>query len=254
MLKPTFARIWTLACLLVAAVCHAQMGTEVVADDATLSAAQQAKIVLGKLGKTLEPAKIRFGKTSKSSVAYRAKKDEYLVVQSQPVGQYYQVLLSNGQWGYIPTKSLEIQPYTVRSAAKIKAASHTQQIPLSSRSRSDITRYAENFTGTPYVWGGNSLTGGVDCSGFVKGLYGQIGLKLPRTAAEQMNVGTPIRRYEDLRAGDRLYFWDSKRGKIGHTGLYKGGGYFIHSSRGTHGVGTSYLSAKWRKILIAARR
>jgi len=68
-------------------------------------------------------------------------------------------------------------------------------------------------------------------------------------------VGTPVTRLEDLQPGDRLYFWDAKRGMIGHTGIYLGGGYFVHSSRGHGGVNTDYLGQKkWLNILVAARR
>ena len=68
-------------------------------------------------------------------------------------------------------------------------------------------------------------------------------------------MGQQITRLEDLQAGDRLYFWENKRGKIGHTGIYLGKGYFVHSSVGNHGVATDYLGSKnWLKILVAARR
>ena len=79
-------------------------------------------------------------------------------------------------------------------------------------------------------------------------------MKLPRTAAEQALVGQPVCRLEDLQSGDRLYFWEKKRSKIGHTGLYLGNGYFVHSSSGNHGVATDYLTPRWRAILVAARR
>lgn len=225
--------------------------TEVVPDGQT-DTIKTNRYVLGKLGQVTKAFKIRSRPGNKGSVYYKAKVKEYVVVRPDAGGNYNQILLSNGVWGYAPNGVLEVLPYTVKSAEPIVPG--RARVTLSSRSRAAIAQYAENFVGTPYVWGGNSLTGGIDCSGFVKNLYGKIGLNLPRTAAEQMSVGTPITRLEDLRAGDRLYFWDSKRGKIGHTGIYKGNGYFIHSSRTTKGVGTSYLNEKWRRILIAARR
>jgi cell wall-associated NlpC family hydrolase len=104
------------------------------------------------------------------------------------------------------------------------------------------------------------LTNGIDCSGFVQQLFGKIGVDLPRTAAEQAKVGKKIERLEDLQPGDRLYFWDKKRGKIGHTGIFlgffkDGGAYFIHSSTNNKGVDTDDLrSKKWLNMLVAARR
>jgi len=41
---------------------------------------------------------------------------------------------------------------------------------------------------------------------------------------------------------------------IGHTGIYQGGGVFIHSSSGHHGIAQDYLTERWLKILVAARR
>ena len=77
----------------------------------------------------------------------------------------------------------------------------------------------------------------------------------PGPAAGQALVGKKTPRLEDLQSGDRLYFWENKRNKIGHTGIYLGNGYFVHSSRGHNGVATDYLGQqKWLKILVAARR
>ncbi|HXH60610.1 MAG TPA: NlpC/P60 family protein, partial [Fimbriimonadaceae bacterium] len=95
---------------------------------------------------------------------------------------------------------------------------------------------------------------------FVKDVFADIGVELPRTAAEQYKVGTPVTRLEDLKPGDRLYFWDNKRGIIGHTGIFvgfqsDGGAYFIHSSKSRGGVATSDLrNPMWRRLLVAARR
>jgi cell wall-associated NlpC family hydrolase len=87
-------------------------------------------------------------------------------------------------------------------------------------------------------------------------MFGEVAhIQLPRTAAEQVKVGQPVRRLDELRAGDRLYFWDKKRGKVGHTGIYLGGGYFVHSSRSHNGVATDYLGSRtWLNMLVAARR
>jgi cell wall-associated NlpC family hydrolase len=119
-----------------------------------------------------------------------------------------------------------------------------------------LVDYALKFQGTPYEWGGNDLVNGIDCSGFVKQVMkGTIGYNLPRTAAEQALVGTPIRRFEDLRPGDRLYFRMRSESKISHTGIYMGNWRFVHSSHGKGGVSTDSLTkASWRNMLVAARR
>jgi cell wall-associated NlpC family hydrolase len=211
---------------------------------------QSRKVVLGKLGQSVKAAPIYASASSRSRMYYRAKPYEYLVIQSSSKPEWLRVLLENGVYGYVKAELVARLPYdvTMDAPARVDAG-------IASRSRAAVAQWGLQFQGTPYKWGGNDPLRGIDCSGFVKFLYGQIGLNLPRTAAEQALVGQPIRRLEDLRQGDRLYFWDSKRGKIGHTGLYLGNGYFVHSSSGKGGVSTDYLGAsKWLKSLAAARR
>ena len=218
------------------------------------ASAHAEKVVLGKLGQALKGAAIHSRPNSISHVFYRVKPYEYLVLQTGRDSAYYRVLLQNNRYGYIASDAVAKLPYNV-TADRDNPTRFSYRDTSTPTSRSDMARYALNFKGTPYKWGGNSLSTGIDCSGFVKSLYGEINVNLPRTAAEQATVGTPIRRLEDLQPGDRLYFWSSKRGKIGHTGIYLGGGYFVHSSMNHHGVDTDYLgTAKWRSILVAARR
>ena len=85
-------------------------------------------------------------------------------------------------------------------------------------------------SGVGYVWGGNSLRTGVDCSGLVQQIYLQLGLKLPRTAQQQAFYGTkaPI---SQLQIGD-LVAWNngSSRGlQVGHIAIYAGNGEIIES-------------------------
>jgi cell wall-associated NlpC family hydrolase len=211
------------------------------------------KVVLGKLGQALAKSAIYSRPSGRAHVYYHVKPFEYLVLQPAKSATFYKVLLQNGSYGYIPMSQVAKLPYDV--TADRNAPSSRDTSFLSSRSRGAMAQYAMQFKGTPYVWGGNDPTRGIDCSGFVKFLYGKIGLQLPRTAAEQVNVGQRIARLEDLQPGDRLYFWSYKRNKIGHTGVYLGNGYFVHSSVNHNGVDTDYLGTKkWLAILVAARR
>jgi cell wall-associated NlpC family hydrolase len=223
---------------------------------AGLSAAQSGK-VLGQLGQTLEKSKIYKSPSSKASVYYTAKQYEYLVVKPAKSGaRYHTVVMKSTRGGllsgYIRTENVALLPQQVVTSAKAPAS--TGSSATRGGDRAAAAAKGLNYIGTPYVWGGNDITGGIDCSAFVKKLMGEIGMNLPRTAAEQAKVGTPITRLEELQPGDRLYFWEKKRNTIGHTGIYLGNGYFVHSSRGRNGVATDVLSEKWRRILVAARR
>src|SRR5581483_11199807 len=120
--------------------------------------------------------------------------------------------------------------------------------------RQTLLRNAMRYQGTRYVFGGNDLINGIDCSGFVQQLHRQLGIELPRTAAEQIGVGEVVPAVDQLRPGDRLYFTNSARQLVSHTGLYLGNGYFIHASSSAGQVTVSYLTDKWLNLLVGARR
>src|SRR5579862_5155899 len=218
------------------------------------------KVVLGKLGQVTEATRIYTRPSRNSQVCYRIKAYEYIVIKPAS-DAWFKVLLQNGSYGYVKAEAVAKLPYQVTANMPVSrrgplAYRGTNRTVAGSGASAQAAQWALNFIGTPYVWGGNDPSRGIDCSGLVQQAFkGAIGQNLPRTAAEQATVGTPITRLEDLKAGDRLYFWDSKRGLIGHTGIYIGGGYFVHSSRGHGGVNTDYLGQKkWLNILVAARR
>ncbi len=218
----------------------------------TVSAFAQAKIVLGRLGQTTASTRIYASPTSRSRIYYRAKPYEYLVLKPYNGEGWYKVMLQNGADGYVSAQKVTELPYQVTEKAPTTRNGRTT---LGSRSGADVARYSMQFQGTPYKWGGNDVYNGIDCSGFVKKMFGTIGISLPRTAAEQGKVGLPIKRLEDLQAGDRLYFWSSKRNMIGHTGIYLGNGWFINASSGHGQVTTDYLGKPyWLHTLVAARR
>jgi cell wall-associated NlpC family hydrolase len=86
---------------------------------------------------------------------------------------------------------------------------------------------ASQYLGTPYRWGGESPATGFDCSGLVQYAYGQAGVSVPRVAADQYNVGTPVGR-DQLQPGDIVFFKDSS-GYVHHEGIYVGAGRFLHA-------------------------
>lgn len=133
--------------------------------------------------------------------------------------------------------------------AKASEMPLAQNLPSSKR---QLLRAAQSAIGTPYVVGGMS-PGGFDCSGLVCWAYGNVGVKLPRTAREQSVIGTSVRRVEDMQAGDIVAFRHPKRGY--HTGIYVGGGKFIHSPRRKSHVKINSLDDPYfSKTFLSARR
>ena len=84
------------------------------------------------------------------------------------------------------------------------------------------------FLNAPYLWGGKSPFG-VDCSGFTQLVYKLSGYKLPRDAAQQVELGTPLSFVEEAEAGD-LAFFDNEEGKIVHVGILLNNEQIIHAS------------------------
>lgn len=98
-------------------------------------------------------------------------------------------------------------------------------------SGADIMAYAKQFIGVPYVWGGNSLKSGVDCSGLVQQVYKNFGINVSRTTYTQIGEGKAV-GMNGLMPGDMVFF-DTNKDKPGvdHVGLYLGDGKMLHAPR-----------------------
>ncbi|HUH35990.1 MAG TPA: C40 family peptidase [Moheibacter sp.] len=93
--------------------------------------------------------------------------------------------------------------------------------------KNDLAELAMLYLNTPYLWGGKSVFG-IDCSGLVQQLYKFCGIKLPRDAYQQAELGEALSFVEEAEAGD-LAFFDNAEGKIIHVGLMLGDNKIIHA-------------------------
>ncbi|MBO4401523.1 MAG: C40 family peptidase [Selenomonadaceae bacterium] len=140
---------------------------------------------------------------------------------------------------------------------KTYAALMGRAIPEISRSSGNLIsrrliNNAMQYLGTPYVFGGNSLYYGIDCSAYTQQIFAMVGISLPRTADYQFEVGTPVSR-ADLIPGDMVFFTTYTYG-ASHCGIYIGDGNFIHASS-SQGVTISSLSHPYYSSrYIGARR
>lgn len=98
-------------------------------------------------------------------------------------------------------------------------------------SGADIVAFAQQFVGNPYVWGGNSLTNGVDCSGFVHQVYAHFGISTPRYSQAFKSVGQPV-SYQNIQAGDVVVY-------PGHVAIYIGNGNIVEARSTRAGITNS---------------
>ncbi|MDD7209049.1 MAG: C40 family peptidase [Lachnospiraceae bacterium] len=110
---------------------------------------------------------------------------------------------------------------------------------------STVVAYAKNFVGNPYRYGGTSLTGGTDCSGFTQSVYKHFGYNLPRTSKAQRKAGVKVSGLRNAKAGDLVCYY-------GHVALYMGGNKIIHASSPKTGIKIS-SNAAYRKIASIRR-
>ena len=118
-------------------------------------------------------------------------------------------------------------------------------------SPNNILKTAFSQVGNPYRYGGATPETGFDCSGFVKWVYGQYDISLPRSSGDMMTAGKMIDRRE-LKPGDLVFFGRKKR--ITHVGIYTGGDKYIHSPRTGKSIEESSLAARARGEYYAGAR
>ena len=149
-----------------------------------------------------------------------------------------------GQTGYISPDYVEIvkcsNSSTSSASTSVSTASYASTSSASG-TRQQIVDYAATLLGCKYVYGGNTPSG-FDCSGYVKYVFAHFGVNLSRTSASQHSNSVHIRK-SDLNVGD-LVFFSQTRGssKVGHVGIYVGGGQFIHAASPGKGVRYDSLS------------
>ena len=169
---------------------------------------------------------IRSGPSTDTEILGQAMYGDSLIVYSKS-DNWYKIYY----WGVTGYVSGDFVSYT-----------HPDYVPSSIGE--DVVAYAKEFIGIPYVYGGNSPSQGFDCSGFVKYVFANFGVSLPRVSYSQMNVGTPVTR-DELIPGDLVVF----RGG-GHVGIYVGNNKYIHAPQ----TGRTISIDEMNRELYCARR
>ena len=117
-----------------------------------------------------------------------------------------------------------------------------------------VITFALAQLGKPYVYGATGPNA-YDCSGLIVAAYARIGIHLPRTTYQQVDVGDPIFSLGQLRPGDLLFIpgSDGTPQAPGHVGMFVGSGTLIQAPQTGQSVRLSPVS-QWTPSLAAMRR
>lgn len=117
---------------------------------------------------------------------------------------------------------------------------------VTSISGSDVVAFANQYVGNRYVWGGNSLTDGCDCSGFVQGVLANYGITygVRMTSGGFRSVGQEV-SYNYMQPGDIVCY-------PGHVAIYQGNGTIVEAQSTATGI-TNYRSVNCHTIITIRR-
>jgi len=137
--------------------------------------------------------------------------------------------------------------------AKPEAGAASPSSPAASHAAGyGVAGTALSLRGAPYRNGGSD-PGGFDCSGFVRYVFGQNGVAVPRTVTEQFHAGREVVGPQ-LEPGDLVFFSTVSPG-ASHVGIAIGGDEFVHAPSGRGEVRVERLSVSyWATRFVGARR
>lgn len=146
---------------------------------------------------------------------------------------------------------------TKSAASKQTKADQAREEVLSRHQMADdILMRAVALIGTPYRYGGMSPQTGFDCSGLIGYVFNDsLGMKIPRSTREMIQVNAPVIGKDKLRSGDIVFFATSGGRRVSHAGIYVGDGRFVHAPSTGGKVRMDRLdSTYWSKAYLQAKR
>lgn len=223
------------------------------AEDPEVQSAAET-VVLGQVGVVAaEKSIVRASRSAKAKRIATVRKNTPVAVV-KIVDDWYGVLMNSGDIGWIYREDVDLTEYElVASKSDVAGITGKTGGDTTALWKSDVVRRALQYTCVYYSFGGTNVSGGIDCSAFVRAVFRQYGVSLPRTAREQAKVGRSV-PFNQLQAGDRLYF-QCHNPYIDHCGIYAGRGFFVHCSKSRNGVGIDNLGKKpYGGWLVVAKR
>lgn len=150
---------------------------------------------------------------------------------------WIKIRTSGGTVGYVSSA------YVSGTSGSTSTAATSTSYSTSSTGQA-VANYALRFIGLPYVWGGESLTSGADCSGFTKAVYAHFGVYLPHYDLYQRAYGRPVASISQAKPGDLVFY-------SGHVAIYIGNGQVISARGRRYGVA---ITSAWYMNIQAIRR
>ena len=174
--------------------------------------------------------KVRSGPGTKYKQWTTIRREETYIVTNQLDGWVEIEIDEDSDKGYISTSNNYVEVrYALDQAIEFHPATKGP-----TTLRTNIKNTALKYIGGAYVWGGNTLGAGVDCSGFVQQIYKLYGVKLPRVSKEQAKSGVAVSS-GNKKVGD-LIFYANSNGIVDHVAIYIGNNQVVHAASTKAGI------------------
>lgn len=191
---------------------------------------------------TCDKLNVREEPSTDCSISTKVSVGEHLDIVEKANDGWYKASI-NGLTGYVsadyvevvyslPT-AVEVVEVQVSGSSSSSRPTYSNLDPNVSQTAKDLINTGMQYLGNPYRYGGNSLTKGIDCSGFVKQIFAKYGYSLPRTSGGYTSVGTRV-PLDQIKPGDILIYKYGSR--IGHVAIYIGNGQILHAANERDGI------------------
>lgn len=190
---------------------------------------------------------VRKEPSTESSIWTQISKEErYPVLQQLDGWVQIEMDTEDSDNAFISTRDNNVEVrYALAEAIKFSPLEEAAQAAASRRTQ--LVNFALQYVGNPYVWGGTSLTNGVDCSGFTMQVMKQFGVSLPHYSGSQAKMGKAVTSSE-MRPGD-LIFYANSGGTVNHVAIYIGNGQIVHAASRRSGIKISTWNYRTPKTI-----
>lgn len=175
----------------------------------------------------------------------KMEKDQ-VVRLGKTVDEYVEILHDNQMIGYIEAKYITLNEPEPEPEAKPEVVVERLE------KGEEVVKFALQYVGNPYVYGGTSLTKGTDCSGFSSSVYKNFGINIQRTSRGQYASNGKAVKKEDLKPGDLVFY--GYNGNVSHVAIYMGDNKIVHASTTKTGICISPLQQRGGMPYIGAKR